>query len=36
MKDRGIVAQSSHKHVCQEEGVGHYKFYCLPGEGHIF
>ena len=33
VKDRGFVAQSSHKLVCQEEGVGHYKFYCFLGEG---
>ena len=32
----GSLHNPATNHVCQEEGVGHYKFYCFPGEGHIF
>ena len=32
----GSLHNPATNHVCQEEGVDHYKFYCFPGEGHIF
>ena len=32
----GSLHNPATNHVCQEEGVGHYKFYCFPGRVTFF